>query len=53
MIKLVTEGFPNKEIAKALFLTEGTVRNYMSVMLEKLNLENRTQLAVLYYKNLK
>ncbi|WP_307188862.1 response regulator transcription factor [Caldicellulosiruptor acetigenus] len=53
MLKLVAEGFSNKEIAKALFLTEGTVRNYISVLLEKLNLENRTQIAVFYYRNFK
>ncbi|WPX08585.1 response regulator transcription factor [Anaerocellum danielii] len=51
IIKLVAEGFSNKEIAKKLFLTEGTVRNYISVLLEKLHLTNRTQLAVLYYKS--
>ncbi|WAM34165.1 response regulator transcription factor [Caldicellulosiruptor morganii] len=51
IIKLVAEGFSNRDIAKALFLTEGTVRNYISILLEKLNLENRTQLAVFYYKS--
>ncbi|NLG89953.1 MAG: response regulator transcription factor, partial [Clostridiaceae bacterium] len=33
------------------YLSEGTVRNYLSVILEKLQLRDRTQLAVFYYKN--
>ena len=41
----------NKEIAEKLFLSEGTVRNYISVILEKLDLRDRTQLAIFYYKN--
>lgn len=52
IIELVAEGLSNKEIAAALFLGEGTVRNYLSTILEKLNLRDRTQLAVFYYKNL-
>lgn len=52
IIELVAEGLSNKEIAAALFLSEGTVRNYLSTILEKLNLRDRTQLAVFYYKNL-
>lgn len=51
IIKLVAEGFCNREIAEQLFLSEGTVRNYISVILEKLALRDRTQLAVFYYKN--
>lgn len=52
IIELVAEGLSNKEIAERLFLSEGTVRNYISVVLEKLGLRDRTQLAVFYYKNL-
>lgn len=52
IIMLVAEGLSNKEIAERLFLSEGTVRNYISVVLEKLALRDRTQLAVFYYKNL-
>lgn len=52
IIELVAEGLSNKEIAEKLFLSEGTVRNYISVVLEKLALRDRTQLAVFYYKNL-
>lgn len=52
IIELVAEGLSNKEIAGRLFLSEGTVRNYISIVLEKLGLRDRTQLAVFYYKNL-
>ena len=44
-------GESNKEIATKLFLSEGTVRNYISTILEKLELRDRTQLAIFYYKN--
>lgn len=48
VVKLVAEGFSNKEIAAELFLSEGTVRNYISDVLEKVGLRDRTQLAVHY-----
>ncbi|MGN0613152.1 MAG: response regulator transcription factor, partial [Porcipelethomonas sp.] len=47
---LIAEGLSNKEIAAELFLSEGTVRNYLSEILEKLQLRDRTQLAVFYYR---
>ena len=47
----VASGYNNKEIAERLFLSEGTVRNYISVILERLQLRDRTQLAIFYYKN--
>ena len=50
ILLLVAEGLNNKEIAKRLFLSEGTVRNYISIMLEKLSLRDRTQLAIYFYK---
>lgn len=50
IIKQVAEGLNNKEIAEALFLSEGTVRNYLSTILEKLSLRDRTQLAIFYYR---
>lgn len=51
VITKVADGLSNKEIADLLFLSEGTVRNYISTILEKLNLRDRTQLAIFYYKH--
>lgn len=51
IITLVAEGLSNKEIASSLCLSEGTIRNYLSAILEKLKLRDRTQLAVFYYKH--
>ena len=51
IIEEVALGLSNKEIAQKLFLSEGTVRNYVSVILEKLDLRDRTQLAVFYYRH--
>jgi DNA-binding NarL/FixJ family response regulator len=48
LIELVAEGLNNREIADKLFLGEGTIRNYLSVILEKLELRDRTQLAIFY-----
>lgn len=53
IIELVADGLSNREIASELYLSEGTVRNYLSTILEKLGLRDRTQLAVFYYNNLK
>lgn len=47
---LVAEGLSNKEIAAQLYIGEGTVRNTISVILEKLQLRDRTQLAIYYLK---
>lgn len=51
VVRLVAKGLNNKEIAGELFLSEGTVRNYLSQILEKLELRDRTQLAVLYLES--
>lgn len=48
VIAQVALGKSNREIAETLFLSEGTVRNYISSVLEKLSLRDRTQLAVFY-----
>ena len=53
IIELVAQGLSNKEISAQLYLSEGTVRNYISTILEKLSLRDRTQLAVFYYKNIR
>lgn len=46
VIQLVGSGLSNKEIAAKLVLSEGTVRNYISTILNKLTLRDRTQLAI-------
>jgi DNA-binding NarL/FixJ family response regulator len=51
IIVQVANGLSNKEIAKELYLSEGTVRNYISIILEKLELRDRTQLAIFYFRN--
>lgn len=53
IIEKVADGLNNKEIANALYLSEGTIRNNLSQILNKLELRDRTQLAVFYYKNLR
>ncbi len=50
-LRLICDGCDNKEIAAQLFLAEGTVRNGISRLLEKLKLKDRTQLAVFAIKN--
>lgn len=51
LMRCVARGMDNKEIAAELFLAEGTVRNSISRLLEKLSLKDRTQLAVFTVKN--
>lgn len=53
IVEQVAKGLSNKEIASALYLSEGTVRNYISNILLKLNLRDRTQLAVFYFERIK
>jgi DNA-binding NarL/FixJ family response regulator len=47
VLKYISHGMTNAEISQALFLSEGTVRNYVSSILEKLHVEDRTKAAVL------
>jgi DNA-binding NarL/FixJ family response regulator len=51
LLTQVASGLSNREIAEKLFLSEGTVRNYISALLEKLGLRSRTQLAIFYYQH--
>ena len=50
VLELVASGLSNGEIAGKLYLSPGTVRNLVSGILEKLELRDRTQLAVFYWK---
>jgi DNA-binding NarL/FixJ family response regulator len=50
ILESIAQGLSNKEISQTIYLGEGTVRNYISTMLDKLNLRDRTQLAVFYYQ---
>ncbi len=50
ILELIANGFSNKEIAKQLYISEGTVRNTISIILEKLELRDRTQLAIYYWQ---
>jgi DNA-binding NarL/FixJ family response regulator len=47
VLKLIARGYKNSEIAEALHVTRGTVRNYVSLVLAKLGVEDRTQAALM------
>ena len=53
ILELIAQGMTNRQIAGTLFLAEKTVKNYVSSMLAKLNLESRTQAAIFANKHLK
>ena len=48
IVQQIAQGLSNKEIASSLGFSEGTIRNYLSVILDKLSLRDRTQLAIWY-----
>ena len=50
IVKLVVKGWTNQQIAGELFISEGTVKNHISKILKKLNLERRTQLAAYLFR---
>lgn len=51
IVRLVGEGMTNKEIADTLYLSVGTVKNYLTTILQTLELRDRTQLAIYAVKN--
>ncbi|MDG5473553.1 response regulator transcription factor [Jeotgalibacillus sp. ET6] len=51
IIKLVGEGQTNREIAEKLYLSVGTVKNHLTLILQKLDLRDRTQLAIYAVRN--
>lgn len=51
VVSLIAQGCENKEIAARLYLSEGTVRNVVSSILQKKGLANRTQIAIMYYRD--
>jgi DNA-binding NarL/FixJ family response regulator len=52
IMQLLSKGCSNKEISEKLYMSEGTVRNNISSLLDKLNLRDRTQLAIFFIRNL-
>ncbi|MFP4697954.1 MAG: response regulator [Eubacteriales bacterium] len=51
IIKAIAEGLTNKEIGERLFLSEGTIKNNVSIILDKLELRDRTQIAIFAFKS--
>ncbi len=51
IVRLIAEGLSNQQIAERLFLSNGTVRNHISTILEKTGLEHRTQIAVMWLRS--
>ena len=50
ILELIAEGMSNRQIAQTLFLAEGTIKNYVSRIMEKLHANTRTELAILSRK---
>ena len=50
IMDLIARGMSNNEIARDLFIAEGTVKNYISSILNKTGLDHRTQIAIYYLK---
>jgi DNA-binding NarL/FixJ family response regulator len=47
VLSLITEGLSNRQIAQAMSLAEGTIKNYVSRIMDKLHANTRTELAVM------
>lgn len=52
IIKEISKGASNKEISKSLYISEGTVKNYITSILQKTELSHRTQIAIKYLKSI-
>jgi DNA-binding NarL/FixJ family response regulator len=50
ILELIAEGMSNRQIAQSVFLAEGTIKNYVSRIMEKLHANTRTELAILSRK---
>jgi DNA-binding NarL/FixJ family response regulator len=48
VMRAIAEGLSNREVAERLYITEGTVKNIVSSVLEKTGLDHRTQIAIYY-----
>ncbi len=51
VLRLISEGMSNRQIANALSLAEGTVKNYVSRIMEKLHANTRTELAIMSHRH--
>lgn len=50
IMQCIADGFSNKEISRKLFISEGTVKNYITSILNKTGLKHRTQIAIYFLK---